>query len=430
MITSCLVDQLLSRLFPICRCLAGSTNRDTLRILSEYIPLDVIEVPTGTKVFDWTIPREWAIYSASIESFDGQVLVDFSDCNLHIASHSNPVESVLTFEELKPHLYTSDVSKEAIPYRTHYYDDSWAFCVNQDQYSAIQSAKQPYSVTINSTFTDGSLSIGELVIKGDSSYEILISSYICHPSMANDSLSGVILSTLLAKELLKKKTKFTYRFVFCPETIGALAYSSIRFDKLQHIDRGLVITTVGGPGTFSYKQSYLPSDRINTLIEETLNSNCLEYKVHPFSVRGSDERQYSSPGLRINMASIFKDKYYEYDEYHTSLDNLEFVNASQIKQSLDVYIALINNIEKELIYKRVIPVGEPMLSKHGLYQKDGGAFHPELNNSNIVDTFLWILFYSDGSTSLQSISLATGIPFEQLAQAAAILTEKNLIEHV
>ena len=426
-----LLKYYLDALFPICRSITGEGNRKTLKVLQEIIPLTIHEIPSGTHVYDWTIPEEWNVEDAFISLPDGDKIVDFHQNNLHIVSYSEPVNQILTWQELEPHLHTHDVIKEAIPYRTSYYKKSWGFCVTHEQYNKLKNINHPLHVSINSSFKDGSLTYGDYVIPGRSNREILISSYICHPSMANDSLSGVLISAFLAQYIMNELDNYwSYRFVFVPETIGAIAYCKANEHLMRHIDCGLVITTAAGNGDFSIKQSFDSKHAINRLAKETLDDLGYEYILHPFDIHGSDERQYSSQGFRINCLSICRDKYYDYDSYHTSLDNLDFVTDKQIHQSLDVYIKLIEKLEKRIIYKTIQPNCELMLSKHDLYPKLGGSILPSSTKKSELDIILWLLFYLDGTKDIHDVAGLINESPDTISFITDRLLKKGLLNRV
>lgn len=366
------ISQYLKKLFPICRSITGNGNRKTLSILQEVIPLDIKEINSGTPVYDWIVPNEWNINDGWIADTDQNKLIRFDESNLHVVGYSVPIDKIVKWNELKEHLYFHSTLPSAIPYRTSYYDLNWGFCVNQFQYEALRKHGGPFHVQIDSSLKSGSMTYGELLIPGKSKQEILISSYICHPSMANDNLSGVLLATFLAKYLLSKGNHYwSYRFIFVPETIGAIAYCALNEEKMMRVLHGLVLSTVGGPGKYGYKQSWNHDDVINRLVEEVFKERGEEYITYPFDIHGSDERQYSSQKFKINTVTISRNKYYEYPEYHTSLDNLDFVTAEQIHSSLEIYLELIKKIENIELYKTNIQACEVMLSKYDLYPKMG-----------------------------------------------------------
>lgn len=426
---SSILQHYLEKLFPLCRSLTGTPNRESLKIIQEIIPLRIHEIPSGRQVYDWKVPLEWSINSAYIEDGDGNRIIDFSSSNLHVVSYSQPVDLRLSWKELKKHLHTHSTLPEAIPYRTTYYKKNWGFCVTHSQYQRLESAKEPLHVAIDSNFKSGSLSYGEYILKGASSKEVLISSYICHPSMANDSLSGVLLVAFLAYELSKLKSlNYTYRFVFVPETIGAISYCHSNEEALKSIDFGFVVTTAGGPGDFHVKHSFDSQHFINGLVTDVLDEEHVRYKSFPFDIHGSDERQYSSQAFGINICTLAKDKYYEYPYYHTSFDDLSFVSGENINSTLQLYIKIFNRLEELIFYKSTSTYCEVMLSKHDLYGSAGGSVLPSSDVLSVDDLVLWLLFYCDGNLPLQTVSSRLGVPLEDLFRVVELLVSKGLLE--
>mgnify|MGYP000309446352 CR=1 FL=1 len=432
------INKYLRRLFPINRSLTGPGNRETLNILQEIAPLKIKEYPSGKSVYDWVIPDEWHVKNAWIKDKHGKKIVDFSLNNIHLVGYSEKVNNKIKFEELKSHLYFNDKLHDAIPYRTSYYKRNWGFCVTKKQYDILEKTKGLLEVFIDSEFdTQGSLSIGELLIPGKLEEEILISTYICHPSLANDNLSGMLMTTFLARELLKKNNlKYSYRFIWIPETIGAIAYCAMNELQMKKIKSGFVVTTVGGPGCFSYKQCFDSNHPLNSVIEDVFKDEGLEYIKYPFDIHGSDERQYSSQGFRINIVSLFKDKYYEYPYYHTSLDNLDFISAKFIKQSLDLYLKVIDKMENEKIYRSRYNSCEVMFSKHNLYLEDdlaslgiGGSYVNKSGDYSNLDLILWILFWVNENSTLRSLSYYLNIDYILLENVADMLVEKEILEY-
>lgn len=421
------IDHYLKRLFPITRSITGDGNRKTLEILQEIIPLRIIEYPSGQNVYDWVIPKEWNIRDAWIKNSKGEKIVDFQKNNLHLVSYSIPVHKKLPFSELKKHLHYRKGLPEAIPYRTSYYEETWGFCVSYNDVKAHFREGEEYEVYIDSSLTNGSLSIGEILIQGKSPREYLISTYICHPSMANDNLSGMILTAFLAKELVKKELNFSYRIIFVPETIGAIAYCANHEDEIKRIDRGLLVACVGGSGRFGFKQSFDGDSFVNRAIRQTFEEVGIEYDVFPFDIHGSDERQYSSPAFRINMVTIFKSRYYDYTYYHTSLDNLDFVKPEYINEALNIYLKVINKLDKDITYVREEPHCEIMLSKRGLYPQTGGGLLPGVASSDELDTILWLLFYCDGRHSLADIAEKTKLNLDEIYKISQILAKKGIL---
>lgn len=425
------IDGYLKRLFPLCRSITGEPNRETLRILQEIIPLTIHEIPSGMEVYDWVIPDEWVIRNAWIADSQGRRIVDFNVNNLHLVSYSIPVHATMSWAELAPHIHRHTELPEAIPYRTSYYKRDWGFCVTHEQYELLASNGEDFQVYIDSELKSGTMSYGEYLIPGRSKQEILLSCYICHPSMANDSLSGVLLTAFLARYICCLKDRhWSYRIVFVPETIGAITYCALNEPAMKQIDVGLVITTVGGPGKFGYKQSYDPSHFINRMIEEVFTSADKPFITYPFDIHGSDERQYSSQGFRINVATISRDRYYEYPYYHSSLDDLDFVTAQQIVETLALYERLIDKLEVRRIYRSRIPHCEVMLSRHDLYPSTGGAQLPEFQGRSLLDLFLWLLFLSDGTKSVDDIATKIEVDSKILMPLIERLESKGVLEIV
>lgn len=419
----------LHRLFPLCRSITGEPNRQTLRILQEIIPLFIKEIASGTPVLDWCIPDEWSLREAYISDDSGKRIVDFDQNNLHVVSYSVPVDGWFRWEELDKHLHFHELPN-AIPYRTSYYKRDWGFCVTQEQYAELRNNSKMHRVVINSEFTKGSLSYGEHIIRGRSSREILLSCYICHPSMANDSLSGVLITALLARYLNSKPiTNWSYRFVFVPETIGAIAYLSQHQEIMQEIDIGFVITTCGGEGQFGVKKSFNDHHWINDFVISTVERYCgSDIKVFPFDIHGSDERQYSTQGFGINCTTITKDKYYDYDEYHTSLDNLDLVKPHSLFETFKVYKEVIDNLESLEIFEKTNIYGESMLRKHGLHNDLGGSYLP--GGEQISDLVLKVLFWTDGKTPVSYVASKVGLDLANCENIYKLLAEKNLVRKI
>jgi len=427
------IDNLLKRLFPIYRSLTGEGNRETLKILQEIIPLEIKEFNSGDKVFDWVIPDEYEIKSAWIKNEKGNRIIDFNNSNLHVVSYSTPVNKKMTFNELSKNLYYLDDIPDAIPYRTTYYSKDWGFCVNKKQFEILSEQKGKLHVFIDSEFNPkGNMTYGEFLIPGKSEKEILLSTYICHPSMANDNLSGFILTTLLADRLLENQSlRYSYRIIFVPETIGAIAYCAKNEKIMKNIDIGFILSTVGGPGKFGYKESWDANHRINKIINKVFIENNIDFVKYLFDPNGSDERQYSSPYFRINTPVISKDKFYEYKYYHTSLDNLDFVKPQFIIQSLELYSKVIDELEKEIIYKNIKNRCEVMLGRRNLYPSTGGSFLPDAENEiNKLDIILWILNHCDGKSTLNDLEKKSNIKLEKLVEVSEELVENNLLERI
>lgn len=439
-------DDLLRRLFPLCRSLTGEGVRRTLAILREIADFEIHEVPSGTVAYDWVVPEEWNVRDAYIANSHGQRVVDFHQNNLHLVGYSVPFEGRLTFEELRPHLHTLPDLPDAIPYRTSYYHRTWGFCLSQRQFDALDR-KETYFIKVDTTLTPGSLTYGEKVLQGTSGQQYLISTYCCHPSLANDNLSGMVLWALLLRELSQRPLRHTYWFLIAPETIGALVWLSRNESVARNITGGFLPSTVAGPGSFGYKRTFLGNSIIDRVVRQTFRELRLDYIEYPFDINGSDERQFSSPAFRIPMGTICKDKYYEYTFYHTSLDNLEFISADALIQSLKLYILAIEKLEMNRTYRSLSPYGEPMLGKRGLYPKLGGSIKQQAANLHLahedrpydvseervlygseLDAIRWVLFYSDGQTSLLDIAEKTALPMRQLYEVAEKLAAHHLLK--
>lgn len=426
-----IIKKYLKILFPIARSITGKNNRLTLKILKEIVPLKIKSIKSGSKVYDWRIPGEWEIKDAFIKDQDGNKILDYKKNNLSVMNYSTRIEKKIYWNELKKKIYKHPTLKKAIPYRTSYYQKDWGFCVTDSQYNKLSKIKNKLNIKIDSKInSNGKLNYGELIINGKYKKEILISTYFCHPSMANDNLSGVIVTTFLAAFLKNKKNlKWTYRIIFIPETIGAIAYLNKNEKKLKNIDFGLNICNCGGPGKFGYKQSWSKNHFINELVEKTFKTSKLNFKTYLFDINGSDERQYSSPAFRINMITICKDKYYEFPQYHSSFDNLDFVKPNNLSKSLKVYKNLIKNIENLEIYKRTQDHGEIMLKKYNLQRSKGGAFLPGKEKEKI-NNILWILFLIDGKKDLKTIQQITKINEKIFKELIHELKSKKIIKHV
>ena len=358
--------KLIKELFPICRSLTGEGNRKTLQILKKEIPnLELNSVKSGTKVFDWKIPKEWKIRDAYIKDSDGKKIVDFKKSNLHVMSYSIPINKKMNLSELKKHLITKKETPNYIPYATSYYEKNWAFCISYNQYKNLKDDE--YQVVIDSELFDGVMDYGELYLKGKSKKEILFSTYICHPSLANDNLSGIYVLTELAKYLVNQTDlQYSYRFLFVPETIGVISWLSKNRNHLNFIEGGLVATCLGDNGDIHYKRSRRGSSIIDKVVEKVLVDYNQKYIISDFYPFGSDERQYCSPAINLNIGSLMKTPYLEYEEYHTSGDNLQFISKKHLKISLNLYKKVVYYLENNFYFINVNPHCEPQLGKRGL----------------------------------------------------------------
>ena len=440
-------ESLFAELFPICRSITGDGVRQTLGRLNEIVEFDIKEIPSHTVCYDWVVPEEWNISGAYIQDSEGNKVVDFAGNNLHLVSYSIPVDKTMSFNELDGHLHYLPNMPNAIPYRTSYYDREWGFCLTYDQYRQLDRDAE-YRVVIDSKLSDGSLTYGEGLIEGDSGEEYLVSTYCCHPSLANDNLSGPILWALLLRELKSMDTRNSYRFVIVPETIGAIAYLAQNEEVMKRITGAFIPTSVAGPGEFGYKQSFLENHLVDRVVRRTFEELNLPYIEYPFDINGSDEAHYSAPYFRIPVGTICKSKYYEYDYYHTSLDNLEFVSAENLVETFKLYLLAIEKLEINFTYQSLNPYSEAMFGKRGLYPKVGGhikqsAVSRDIPHSereyriltdksiygNELDAMRWLMFYSDGDTPILDIAERTKIPMRQLYETAVKLEEYGLLEN-
>jgi aminopeptidase-like protein len=418
------LHDLVRRLFPICRSITGDGVRATLRMLQDYVPLTIHEVPTGTPVLDWVVPREWNIRDAFISDAQGERLVDFRRNNLHVVGYSVPVDLDLSLAELQPHLHSLEDMPDAIPYVTSYYEERWGFCLTQRQRDSL--VEGAYHVVIDSDLSDGSLTYGELIIPGESEEEVFLSTYVCHPSMANNELSGPVVTTFLARWLADlPERRYTYRVAFVPETIGSLTYLSRHLDELRRrVVAGFNVTCVGDDRAFSY----LPSRRGSTLADRAalnvLRSSHPEFIEYTYLDRGSDERQYCSPGVDLPVASVMRSKYREYPEYHTSLDDLSLVTPEGLQGGFDVLRDCLELLERNRTYQATC-LGEPQLGRRSLYPTLGTReVHADVGE--LVD----LLAYADGQTDLIGISDTIGVPVKRLYPLASVLLAAGLIREV
>ena len=423
------MDILMKNLFPLNRGLVSKNNLISLQKIKKIIKnLKILSVKSGTKVFDWKIPKEWIIKDGYIKSFKNKKILDFKKNNLHVATNSIPVNKIIKIKYLKRKIFYSENSKSSIPYRTIYYKKDWGFCATKKQYQDITKHKK-LKVKIESKFKNGNLNIGELVIKGKSKKEFLISTYICHPSLANDNLSGIILTTFLSRYLSKKKNYWTYRIVFLPETIGAITYLKLREREInKNVIGGFNISCVGGKENFSFKESFNSKHFLNYLVEKYFKRKKMKIKKYNFDINGSDERQYSSKGFGINIVSIFKGKYYDYKQYHTSADNLKYVNASNILKTYLVYKDLINLLEKQRLFKSTKTKGELMLNKYNLDRDTGGSFLPNRTKKSVSEIVLWINYLMDGTLNLEQISEKMSLDKKYLENLILLLLKKKILK--
>lgn len=413
----------IQNLYPICRSLTGEGIKYTLEYIQKQIPLIIHNIDSNTEVFDWKVPKEWNIKNAYIKNSKGEKIVDLSNHYLHILNYSIPIHEKMNLEKLKEHIYTLPEFPDWIPYKTSYYKENWGFCMKHNDFINLQD--DIYEVFIDSSLENGKLYYGDLLIKGKSKKEILISSYCCHPQQCNDSLSGTVLAMHLAKYLLQKNNYYTYRFIFIPETIGAIVYLYKNLDIMKkNIIGGYVITCVGDEGEFTYLKTRLENQFIDKITLYILNEKNINYKIRDYITCGSDERQYNYPGIDLNIGSLMKTQYGEFNEYHTSADNLELVTEKGIIDSYNMYIECIKLIENNHIYSNKF-LCEPFMSKHNLYDSIGAS-----KNKNIFDDILYVIKYIDSKNDLIDLSIKTNISIKKIYEIIEILLQKNLIDNL
>jgi aminopeptidase-like protein len=409
-------------LYPICRSITGDGLRDTLRRIGTYVPVEIHEIPSGTQVFDWTVPREWNIRDAYVKNRVGERVIDFGACNLHVVGYSTPVRTRMPLAELKEHLATIPEHPEWIPYRTSYYREAWGFCLSHN--SLLQLEDGEYEVCIDSTLEDGHLSYGEYYLPGERDDEVLISTHVCHPSLANDNLSGVAVATFLARTLAEQPRRLSYRFLFVPGTIGAIAWLSENRSGVTRIKHGLVLTGVGDDGSPTYKRSRRGNADIDRAVEHVLRHSGSDYQVLDFSPYGYDERQYCSPGFDLPVGCFMRTPWGRYPEYHTSADDLDFVRPESLAESLEHVLAALSIVENDETYVNLNPYCEPQLGRRGLYRAVGGRKDESVRELAL----LWVLNLSDSRHTLLDIAERSGLEFAAVRAAADTLLDSGLLE--
>lgn len=411
----------IAELYPICRSITGAGLRETLALIGRRIPLALTEVPTGTNVFDWTVPPEWNVNDAFVADSSGRRIIDFRANNLHLLNYSVPVHASMSLADLRPHLHSLPDQPHLIPYRTSYYTEAWGFCLPHEQLAAM--TEDSYEVLIDSSLEPGSLTYGEWFKQGETSDEILISCHVCHPSLADDNLSGIAVATFLASSLLSKHTRYSYRFLFVPGTIGAIAWLSQNRESAFRIKHGLVLSCLGDAHGFNYKKSRRGDAEIDRAVEHLLRNGESPYEVTGFSPYGYDERQYCSPGFNLPVGSLRRGVHGRFSEYHTSADNLDFIKPAKLAEALEFCEATLDLLEKNRTYTSLNPFCEPQLGKRGLYHSTGG---PDIAQVNLAK--LWVLNLADGANSLLDIAERSDFPFSIIERAAAELRDHHLLE--
>ncbi|CAG5079751.1 DUF4910 domain-containing protein [Parvicella tangerina] len=422
-----IIESYFDRLWPICRSITGNGLRDSFRILKELIPLNLTEVPSGTKVLDWQIPKEWNIHEAFIKDEEGKTIVDFKENNLHVLNYSFPVDKVLSGDELKDYLYTKEELPDAIPYVTSYYKEKWGFCLSYNQFKTLDD-RASYKVKIDSTLENGSLTYGDFLLKGKSRKQIVFSSYLCHPSMANNELSGPLTLAFLYDALEKnKELNYSYRFVIAPETIGSIAYLEKYGEELMNdVVAGYVLTCCGDANSIAYKKSRKGDTLAERVTERVLKSADPNLRVDEFDVDGSDERQYCSPGFNLPFVSLYRSKYSEYKEYHTSLDNKDLMSFDSIVENVELLLEMINEYERTRLYVRTNPFGEPQLGKRNLYED----LASKSSHSEALKLRMRLLNFCDGERPLDEFIEKYGYNDLEVEDEIRTLEHGELIRQV
>ena len=413
---------LATELYPHCRSITGDGVRSTLRRLALEIPIGIHEVPSGTQVFDWTVPEEWNIREAWIKDPLGRVVVNFANHNLHVVGYSTPVRAKMSLSELKPRLFSLPDLPDLIPYRTSYYHKTWGFCLSHRELERLEDGE--YEVCIESTIEDGSLTYGECLIRGATDEEFLISCHTCHPSLANDNLSGIAVAVALAKRLAVQPQRLSYRFLFIPGTIGSITWLALHETEIRRIKHGLVLTCAGDAGPVTYKRSRRGNAVIDRAIEHVLKTCGGEYRVTEFHPYGYDERQYGSPGIDLPIGCLMRSQHGAFPEYHTSADNLDFIKPEFLTDTLSKTLEALEIIEGNARFTNLKPMCEPRLGKYGLYGGGGGQRSGDFNELAL----LWVLNQSDGENDLLAIADKSGMPFRKILTAARALEYAGLLK--
>ena len=412
--------ELMRELYPLPRSLTGSGVRDTLAVLARDTPLEVIETPTGTPVFDWTVPREWNLRGAWVDGPNGHRVLDAADSPLHVLGYSTPVDEVMPLDELRNHVFTHTEDPDLVPYRTSYWQEQWGLCMSRRQLESLQDGD--YHVVIDTSLDEGSLTSGEVTIAGARDTEFLLSTYVCHPALANDNLSGIVVLWALARALAEQRLEHTYRLLWSPGTLGPLCWLDRNRERLDRIRHGLVVSCVGDPGPLRYKRSRRGDAPIDRAAAHVVGGEP-EGIVGDWQPSGGDERQYCSPGFNLPVGTLSRTPHGLFPEYHSSADDLTLVTPEALRSSFRAALTIIDFVESNASYRNLSPYGEPQLGKRGLYQSVPDGTNPEA-------AYLWLLNLSDGDNDLLAIAERSGLPFEAVRAAAQTLEENDLLEEI
>lgn len=412
----------MAELYPLCRSITGDGVRETLRLIQKRIPLTMTEVPSGTQVFDWTVPLEWNVKDACIKGSDGERIADFQVNNLHLMSYSTPIHRRMRLEELKPHLFSLPDHPEWIPYRTSYYQENWGFCLSHKDLERLKD--EEYDVLIDSSLQPGALTYGECYLQGQTSDEVLVSCHICHPSLCNDNLSGVAVAVMLAQTLALRPRRYSYRFVFIPGTIGSITWLARNEQVIPHIKHGLVLTGIGDEGDITYKKSRQGQAEIDRAMVHILKHSGDAHALIDFFPYGYDERQYCSPGFNLPVGCLMRTPHGEYPEYHSSADNLEFVRPEALAHSYTRCLDLFDLLECNRTYQNQNPKCEPQLGRRGLYRAIAGQQDKQFKELML----LWVLNLSDGQHTVLDIAERADVPFHRVHAAVEALLKVGLLK--
>jgi aminopeptidase-like protein len=413
--------KLVAELYPICRSITGDGVRRTLEAVDREVGLVVHEVPTGTAVLDWTVPREWNVRDAWVAGADGRRVIDFRASNLHLLGYSVPVRATMPLAELKRHLFTIPEHPDWIPYRTSYYAERWGFCASQRLVDSLPEGD--YEVCVDATLADGHLTYGEHVVPGETDEEVLVTCHVCHPSLANDNLSGIAVATRLARLLGQGRPRYTHRFLFIPGTIGSITWLARNEDRVGRIRHGLVLACLGDPGRLTYKRSRRGDTEVDRAVAHVLASSGRPHELQDFTPYGYDERQFCSPGFDLPVGCLSRTPYARYPEYHTSADDLDLVRPEHLQDSLEACWEVLQVLDGNRRYLNLKPKGEPQLGRRGLYGSIGGRSDAEERQM----AMLWVLNLSDGDHGLLDVAGRAGLPFALVAEVAGTLEDAGLL---